>query len=219
MKTRTVIRLIAYGVITLLVLCLFGCGIALPRVKVPGATAQGPRDIGVPAVVESGGTVTTLPVPSGSTVESVPAVPASATSAAIPASVKVVLAGASELRSETHSAKASSGSTDSTIAVKRIEVESAASERRWLLWAAIGCGMVGLVLKSMLPAWPALSNGLLVGAMAAGCAWKLAEVPAWLWLAVLAVAGLMVAGYKRAEWDANGNNIPDFLESKKGGEE
>jgi len=216
MKTKDVIRLILCGVITLLVLCLFGCGMALPRVKVLGATAQGPRDIGAPAVVESGGTVTTLPVPAGSTVESVPAVPASATSAAIPASVRVVLAGASELRSETHQAKASSGSTDTTVAVKRIEVESAAEERRWLLWAAIGCGVVGLVLKSMLPAWPALSNGLLVGAVAAGCAWKLAEVPAWLWLAVLAAAGLMVAGYKRAEFDANGNGIPDVLEPKRG---
>jgi hypothetical protein len=207
---------VSFCFVAMVVLCLVGCGLALPKVKVKGATAQGPRDIGAPAVVESGGTVTTLPVPAGSTVESVPAVPASATSAGIPAAVKVVLAGASELRSETHASKASSGSTDSTVAVKRIEVESAASERRWLLWAAIGCGVVGLVLKSMLPAWPALSNGLLVGAVAAGCAWKLAEVPAWLWLAVLAGAGLMVAGYKRAEWDKDGNNIPDFLESKGG---
>ena len=209
---------VTFCFVAMVVLCLLGCGTALPKAKVRGATAQGPRDIGAPAVVESGGTVTTLPVPAGSTVESVPAVPASATSAGIPAVVKVVLAGASELRSETHASKASSGSTDSTVAVKRIEVESAASERRWLLWAAIGCGVVGLVLKSMLPAWPALSNGLLVGAVAAGCAWKLAEVPAWLWLAVLVGAGLMVAGYKRAEWDANGNGIPDALESKKGGE-
>ena len=209
---------VTFCFVAMVVLCLLGCGTALPKVKVKGATAQGPRDIGTPATVESGGTVTTLPVPAGSTVESVPAVPASATSAGIPAVVKVVLAGASELRSETHASKASSGSTDSTVAVKRIEVESAASERRWLLWAAIGCGVVGLVLKSMLPAWPALSNGLLVGAVAAGCAWKLAEVPAWLWLAVLVGAGLMVAGYKRAEWDANGNGIPDALESKKGGE-
>ena len=209
---------VSFCFVAMVVLCLLGCGTALPKVKVKGATAQGPRDIGAPATVESGGTVTTLPVPAGSTVESVPAVPASATSAGIPAAVRVVLAGASELRSETHASKASSGSTDSTVAVKRIEVESAAEERRWLLWAAIGCGVVGLVLKSMLPAWPALSNGLLVGAVAAGCAWKLAEVPAWLWLAVLAGAGLMVAGYKRAEWDANGNGIPDALESKKGGE-
>ena len=208
---------VSFCFVAMVVLCLLGCGTALPKVKVKGATAQGPRDIGAPATVESGGTVTTLPVPAGSTVESVPAVPASATSAGIPAAVRVVLAGASELRSETHASKASSGSTDSTVAVKRIEVESAAEERRWLLWAAIGCGVVGLVLKSMLPAWPALSNGLLVGAVAAGCAWKLAEVPAWLWLAVLAGAGLMVAGYKRAEWDANGNGIPDALESKKGG--
>lgn len=218
MNIKTAIRLIACGVMTLLVLSLLGCGMALPRVKVPGASAQGPKDIGAPATVESGGTVTTLPVPAGSTVESVAGIPASASNAAIPAVVKVVMAGVSELRSETHSSKASSGSTDSTVAVKRIEVESAAEERRWLLWAAIGCGVVGLVIKSMLPQWPALSNGLLVGAVAAGCAWKLAEVPAWLWLAVLAGAGLMVAGYKRAEWDANGNGIPDALESKKGGE-
>jgi hypothetical protein len=209
---------ISFCFAAMLALCLVGCGTALPRVKVKGATAQGPRDIGAPAVVESGGTVTTLPVPAGSTVESTVGVAATAANAAIPAAVKVVLAGASELRSETHQAKASSGTTDSTVAVKRIEVESAASERRWLLWAAIGCGVVGLVLKSLLPAWPALSNGLLVGAVAAGAAWKLSEVPAWLWLAVLVGAALMVSGYKRAEWDKNGNNIPDFLESKKKGE-
>jgi hypothetical protein len=215
MKTKDVIRLIS---LALLVFCFVGCGLALPRVKVKGATAQGPRDIGAPATVETGGTVTTLPVPAGSTVESTVGVAATASNAAIPAVVKVVLAGASELRAESHQAKASSGSTDSTVAVKRIEVESAASERRWLLWAAIGCGVVGLVLKSMLPAWPALSNGLLVGAVAAGAAWKLSEVPAWLWLAVLVGMGLLVAGYKRAEWDKNGNGVPDCLESKKGGE-
>lgn len=209
---------ICFCFVAMMTLCLVGCGLTLPKVKVKGATAQGPRDIGAPATVQSEGTVTTLPVPAGSTVESTVGVAATAANAAIPAAVKVVLAGASELRSESHQERASSGSTDSTVAVKRIEVESAAEERRWLLWAAIGCGVVGLVLKSLLPAWPALSNGLLVGAVAAGAAWKLCEVPAWLWLAVLVGAALMVAGYKRAEWDKNGNGIPDVLEPKKGGE-
>ena len=205
---------VTFCFVAMLVLCLLGCGTALPKVKVKGATAQGPRDIGAPATVESGGTVTTLPVPAGSTVESVPAVPASATSAAIPAAVKVVLAGASELRSETHASKASSGSTDSTVAVKRIEVENAASERRPLLWAAIACGVLGILARSLVKEWPAVGNGLLGAAVLAAIAWKVAEVPWWAFAALLAVVALGIAFYKRAEWDANGNGIPDALEKK-----
>jgi hypothetical protein len=198
----------------IVVFCLVGCGVALPKVKVKGATAQGPRDIGAPAVVESGGTVTTLPVPAGSTVESVPAVPASATSGAIPASVKVVLAGASELRSETHQAKASSGTTDTTVAVKRIEMESAASERRPLIWVAIVCGVLGVLARSLVKEWPAVGNGLLGASVLAALAWKVAEIPWWAFAALLVVVALGIAFYKRAEWDKDGNSIPDVLEKQ-----
>jgi len=35
-----------------------------------------------------------------------------------------------------------------------------------------------------------------------------------LWMAVIVGVGLLALGYKRAEWDANRNGVPDFLENK-----
>lgn len=192
-----------------LFVAIFSGGCAGPFAKLKnGGQVRTPNDPGTPGTVESGSTTTTTPLPTGSTVESTPA------TATAPAGVKVTLSAPSEMRTETRIEKANTGTVDTTVAVKRIETESAAAERRWLLWAAIGCGVAGLVVRSLLPAWPGLSNGLLAGAVAAGVAWKLAEVPAWLWLCFLAGAALLALGYKRAEWDKNGNLVPDFLEKK-----
>jgi hypothetical protein len=195
----------AHLLLLALAVALAGC--ATPRAKLSGGqSAAGPHDNGTPAKVESGSTVTTALLPAGSVVTFTPA-------EAI-APVTATLSAPMELRTETRHESATTGTVDTTVAVKRIETETAAAERRWLLWAAIACGVAGLVVRSLLPAWPGLSNGLLVGAVAAGAAWKLAEVPAWIWLLCIAAAALLALGYKRAEWDRNGDGIPDLLQRK-----
>jgi hypothetical protein len=191
-----------------LLFAMLGAGcMTAPRAKLSGgASAAGPRDNGTPARVESGSTVTTATIPAGSTVTFTPA------KALDP--VTATLSAPMEIRTESRHESATTGTIDTTVATKRIEVESAAAERRWLLWAAIACGVAGLVVRSLLPAWPGLSNGLLVAAAAAGASWKLAEVPAWLWLCIIGGAALLALGYKRAEWDKNGDGIPDAFQRK-----
>jgi len=210
MKTRPIAilaLLVSVGTLT-------GCNHSPARVKLKGSSAIAPIDNGTPATLEIGGTITTLPVPAGSTVESVAAVPASATSEAIPASVKVVLAGPSEMRSETHQERASSGAIDTKVATKRIEIEAAVAERKPLLWVALGCGVLGVLLLVVVKEWPALGKGFLAAGVVAGVAWKVSDVPSWAFLAVLVAVGLLIAGYKRAEWDKDGNGIPDVLEKQ-----
>jgi len=210
MKTRPI------AILALLVLVgtLTGCSHSPVRVKLKGGSATAPIDNGTPATIETGGTVTTLPVPAGSTVESVSAVPATATSAAVPAAVRVVLAGPSEMRSETHQERASSGAIDTKVATKRIEIEAAVAERKPLLWVALGCGVLGVLLLVVVKEWPALGKGFLTAGVVAGVAWKVSDVPSWAFLGVLVAVGLLIAGYKRAEWDRDGNGIPDVLEKQ-----
>jgi hypothetical protein len=210
MKTKSI------AIIALLVLVgsLTSCKHLPARVQLKGGKAVAPIDNGTPATLEIGGTVTTLPVPAGSTVESVASVPASATSAAIPATVKVVLAGPSEMRSETHQERASSGAIDTKVATKRIEIEAAVAERKPLLWVALGCGVLGVLLLVVVKEWPALGKGFLAAGVVAGVAWKVSDVPSWAFLGVLVAVGLLIAGYKRAEWDKDGNGIPDVLEKQ-----
>ena len=100
---------------------------------------------------------------------------------------------------------------DQTIAIKKQEDK----ERRVLLYAAIAFAAIGVILRVVLHTWPALSNGFLLSAGIAGVAWKVAEIPAWMCAMGIAVAVLLILGYKRGEWDANKNGIPDFLEDKK----
>lgn len=170
-------------------LALSGCGHVARLAS--GTHATAPRDNGAPAVVENASGVSTLPIPAGSVVESLPPTPEA------PASVRVTLAAPSELRTTTTAERAQTGTIDTSVAKAKI----AATERRWLLWAAIGAGLAGLVLRSILPAWPGLSNGLLMGAALAFAAWRAAEIPAWLWLVAVGVCAALALGYKRAEKD------------------
>lgn len=103
---------------------------------------------------------------------------------------------------------ADSGTIDTSVAKHAIDVKS----RQWLLFVAVGCGIAGLLVKSLLPEWPALSHGLLLAAPIAFASWKLAEIPQWLWMIAIGIVGLLALGYKRAEWDKNKNGIPDILE-------
>lgn len=202
--------------------CIFlsGCGLLnrQPVIKSGEITVRGPADAGKPATLTTSNTGTTVPLPEGSVIvvtetAAQPAQPATSTEPAVPAKpavtvTEIIPGGPTEVRKIESTVKADTGTVDTSVRQHQIDV----AERRWLLWTAIGCGIVGIVVRSMLPAWPALSNGLLAAAALAGLSWKLADVPSWIWLAALLVVGLLVLGYKRAEWDANKDGIPDILQ-------
>ena len=201
-------------ILFLLVMLVSGCATA-PRVKVGGSSAVGPVDPGTPARVESASTVATLPVPAGSVVEAVPAHAATAETKGIPASVRVTLATPSEFRLESHGEAATTGTVDTSVAVKRAELAQASADRSPLLWVAIVCGVAGVLALGLLKEWPIYGRALLAAAAVAGVAWKVAEVPWWAFAVVIVLAGLGVCFYKRGQWDANGNGIPDILEKPK----
>lgn len=190
-----------------LLACLAFAGCAsLPRATISTGSAVGPRDNGTPAKVSSGSTVTTAVIPTGSTITFTPADSVAPVTATISAPM--------ELRTESRTESAQTGTVDTTVATKRIEVESAADERRPLLWVAIACGVLGVLAFALLKEWPIIGRALLAASALAGVAWKVAEVPWWAFAAVLLFAAIAVAFYKRAEWDADKDGIPDILQRK-----
>ena len=204
---RSALAIIAVGVaLTLLPLLLGGC--TAGRIKLGKASVVGVPDAGTPATLTSGEVRSGFRVPAKSRLVRT----RTAATASAPASEvdTWVFSEPTAFEQVASSMMASTGTIDTSVRKHAID----AAERRWLLFAAIGCAIGGLVVRSLLPAWPALSNGLLIAAPLAFAAWKLAEVPWWLWMAVIVGVGLLALGYKRAEWDANRNGVPDFLENK-----
>ncbi len=205
---------LSFAVLSLVVLFgLPGCfSPGKGSIKAGEVTVRGVADAGKPASLNTSTAGERLPLPAGSkiTKTETPAQPATATAPAEPAKTVTVVepAGPTEWTKTAETVSADTGTIDTSVSKHRIDV----AERRWLLFTAIGCALGGLVLKSMLPAWPGLSNGLLFGAVLAGASWKLSEVPSWLWAIALSIAAILAMGYKRAQWDQNGDGIPDVLQ-------
>ncbi len=170
-------------------------------------TMYGVADAGKAATLDSGTSLASLPIPAGSSLvmtrfEALAPVLATASSPAVEAQpakevVEVKLAGPTEWRESKSTVKADTGTIDTSVAKHRIDVES----RQWLLWAAGILGLLGIVAKVYFSAWPTLSNGLFLAAVAAFAAWKLAEIPWYAWIGVLLISGLLIVGYKRREKD------------------
>ncbi len=208
--------------IALAILCalLAGCA-TTSKIRTKLGEVIAPKDAGKPATLDTATTGDSVQLPKGSRltvtkVAAIPFTPATVNApqqAAQPAKevVQVELAADSTWTRQAETVQAQTGTVDTTIATHKIDV----AERRWLLWAAIGCGIGGVVLRSMMPAWPGLSNGLLLGAALAFASWKFSELPAWIWATGIVVVGLIALGYKRAEWDKDGDGIPDVLEGRK----
>jgi hypothetical protein len=193
---------------------LAGCGLLPARIKSGETTVTGVKDAGKPATIakSEAGVAVALPEGSKVTVTKYEAIPATPSSPAQPARevTEISPAGPTNYLKTESKTDASTGTIDTSVATHRIDV----AERRWLLWAAIGLGVAGVVVRSMVPAWPSLSNGLLLGGALAFASWKLAEIPTWIWGVALGVVALMALGYKRAEWDADHDGTPDFLQKK-----
>lgn len=199
------------ALVILATLLVSSCG-HVPFIKKDDVLVRGPKDNGTPVTLDSREAKSTLTIPAGTKVTSTitDPVPATPSSPFLPGRTLTEWTFTTPATFDTSaiSSAATTGTIDTSVAKHRIDV----SERRWLLWTAIACGIAGLIVKSLLPQWPALSNGLLIAAPLAFAAWKLADVPSWLWFVAIAVVILLSLGYKRAEWDKNGDGIPDILQ-------
>lgn len=200
---------LSFGMLILLASCSVGCA-TRPRASAGRAAAVAPADPGTPASASSGSTVSTLAIPAGSSVETVPVQAAAGSTQAAPATVKVTLAAPSELRMESHGEASSTGTVDATVAVKRVELAQASADKAPLLWAGIASLVAGVVFVVL--QWPGVATVAFIAAVAFFGAWKLADVPWWAGLLALVAGGALFLGYKRGEWDADGNGVPDYLE-------
>jgi hypothetical protein len=203
---------------------LSGC-MRLPALKLPGSSLLGgkqgeditvtaPRDTGKPGTVETQTDETRMKVPAGSTVTetAVTAQPATDTTPARPAYTvrEIKLVSDTEWVDRAQRIAASTGTVDTSVAKHRIDM----AEARWLLIGGLLAVVGGFVVRSLLPAWPGLSNGLILGGGVSLAAWKLSAIPPWLGLVVVGVFAVLALGYKKKEWDANSDGIPDVLQRK-----
>lgn len=197
----------------LIALLFTGCLGPRGSIKSAIATVVGVKDAGKPAVLASNETRSALAIPQGSKMTVIRTEPllATQTAAAVPASEVTTFDFSKPTQFETSSVaiSADTGTVDQSVALRKIDV----AERRWLLWVAIAAGVGGIVLKSVLPQWPSLSNGLLLASGLAFASWKLADIPSWIWL-LGGIGALLALGYKRAEWDKDGDGTPDIIQKK-----
>ncbi len=199
---------------------LAGCSLlpARGRIKLPEVTVQAPKDAGTPGTAHTAKAGTSVPLPAGSVVTvteqaAQPAQPATASTPAVPAQpaskiTVITPAAASEYRHDESTVTASTGTIDTTVAKHRIEVE----ERRPLLYAAIAAAIAGLGF--MYVRFQAIAGMCFLGAGCFFAAWRMAEISPWVGGIFLVAAVAGYAFYKRAEWDRDGDGIPDRLQSK-----
>lgn len=195
---------------------LVACGCAVFRgaagIKVPGVAVTAPKDNGKPATLETNETGTTMGIPAGSAVKvtHTDAQPASDKEPAKPGTTvtEIVPSAPTEIRHTGKQVTAGTGTVDTSVALKKID----AAERRPLLFCAIGAAVAGLAF--MYVRFQAIAGMCFIGAGCFFLAWRMAEISPWVGglFLVAAVAGF--AFYKRAEWDKDGDGLPDFLQRK-----
>lgn len=195
----------------ILLLGLTGCA-ASGLMRKGGFKLQPPKDASAPSVVNSGEIVAETVIPAG-TVKTIVESKGTATEPAKKETRYTFTEETVERSVEkTESATlANPRAPDQTVALAKV----AAAERRYLLFIGIGLFVAGIALKSLLPAWGGLANGAFLGAALALAAWKLAEIPAWIFMVAIGVSGLLALGYKRGELDRDGDGIPDFIQKQK----
>ena len=182
-----------------------GCG-TVSRIKSPLGNVTAPKDAGKPATLDAGSTVASLPIPAGSTltvtkseaIAPVLATPEAPAVAAQPARevVEVKLAGPTEYRKTTQEVHANTGTVDTSIAAKRIEV----AESRPLLYAALASmAACGFFIWRAYPTPALICGGAAVVFL---IAWKVADAPVWLWVVAavaLGCAGFLYLGHEKGE--------------------
>lgn len=202
-------------------LLLSGCSILgrAPRIKIGDATVTAPKDVGRAATLATTNAGTTIPLPEGSvvTVTKIDAIAAKSPENGLPAVkaeparevTEIRPAGPTEYHKTENTVSANSGTVDTSVATKRIEAE----ERRPLLFCAIGAVVAGLGF--MYVRFQALAVMCFLAGGVFFLAWRMAEISPWVGALFLVAAVAGFAFYKRAEWDADHDGIPDFLQHKK----
>lgn len=194
-------------VLLFIALFLAGCGLGRGLIRHAGTQVVGVPDAGKPAVLISGETRRGFRIPANSKV----AITRTDATASLPAieSAQFELSGPSEYQEISSRVDASTGTIDTEVAKKRIDVESKAP----FLYAAIACvlGAAGCMIARF-PAAALLSG---VAAVSFFALWKMSDLPIWfvcVGVAALAGGAFLIFGYKRAEADLNGDGIPDRLQ-------
>jgi len=197
------------AVLIALSMALGGCSIfpRAPKIQIGDAKVEAPRDAGKPATLDKGEVRTAFEIPAQTLmrVEEIAPTPATDTAPARPA-VKLTtfsFGAPTHFEQVASTLLASTGTVDTSVAKKRIETESKAP----LLYAAIGAGVAAVVF--MVLKWPTVALLCGIGSGAFFAAWRLADIPWSAGLIALTAGGALMLGYKRAEWDVNGDGIPD----------
>jgi len=192
-------------------LILTGCSLfqGAPKVSLPGVTAQAPKDAGTPAVVTKSDAGVSVALPAGSEVVVVKESAVSATdkTPALPAKETTTIkpAGPTEYHQTESKTAASSGTVDTSIALKKVEV----GESRPLLYASLAC-LVGAAffIWAKYPT-PAVCCG--AGSVVLFMAWKLSDLPSWFYIVGLLAAGagvFLYVGHEKGEKHAATNPTP-----------
>lgn len=180
------------------ILLIAGCKSSGSIKTVSGLSVKPPTQSESPTQASESKATQALTLPAGSTIQvlHLPATPTSPEST----QTTYTLAKDSVQSLATSSQTVSLSPTrkpDTSVELHKIDV----AERRWLLFIGIGLLVGGVAVKSLLPAWPGLPNSLFLSGIIALAAWKLAEIPAWIWACGIAVSALLAIGYKRGEVD------------------
>lgn len=168
-------------------LCLLFGGCALfrkagPTVTLGNAHVEAPTQVGKPATIEQSDAKSDFTVPAGSVIRIVerPATPTTPASRV----TEWTLKGDTKFESFDTTTKAQSGTTDNTQALHAQDLKS----KEPLLYAALACVLGAALFVYLKYPTPAVLCGIAGGVFFA--AWKLADLPPWMWGAgAVAAAG------------------------------
>lgn len=201
------------SLLLLALLAASGCR-SIPFIKSKKSAVEvvGVKDAGTPATVNTDSTKEAVQIPAGSTITKT-IVQATANEPAKEV-VQIALSAPTILRTEKVRENISTGTIDTAVATKRIEVEAAAESRRPILFIALALLVAAIALYALLPQWKGLYTAAGIGSAITFAAWKLSDIPAWVGVVILGGMGLVALGYKKGELDKDGDGIPDFLQRK-----
>lgn len=201
--------LVGVTLLAALIILLFGgCAMTKSRIKGnDGVVVQGPKDGNNVSLAQERGEAV-LPLPAGSTVTVTkfgavawePAMNGRPEVRAQPARevTEVKLSRDTEWRREETKLAADTGRIDTSVAVRRLEIQSA----KTLLLASIGAAVLALLFVYIKYPTPALLCGS--ASVVFFLAWKLSDLPSWFWvIGAVAIAGgfALYRGYERREKD------------------
>lgn len=178
--------------------------------KKTGVEVVGNKDAGTPATSDTSTTKEIVAIPAGSTITKTVIAATPQEPAKEVTEVKVTVP--TEIVTNRVTEKLSTGTIDTTVAQRRIEIEAESENKRPILYTAIGLLVLAIALFALLPQWKGLYTAAGIGSALTFAAWKLSDIPAWAGAVLLLVVGLVALGYKKGEIDKNGDGIPDILQ-------